>query len=124
MIDVSWKKMVNIRSDSLFGFLFKEHLKKMNKPRTVICEELSDILPLAKSTLLEYLGAYSQGAIFFPYSVGPGSVSKEEKRDRRNNILYALSVEQDSDLIIALEKLDPQMQYPPKQILKTDKYSE
>ena len=113
--------------ESLYGQLFKEHLKEMGLPRSVICERLSDLIPLSKSTLLEYLGAYSQGAIFFPYSVGPGSVSKQEKRDRRTNILYALGVEEDSELIIALERLDPQMKFPPSnplgQILKTNDYS-
>ena len=95
-----------------FGELVKEHLKRTDKFQTRICRALSEVLPYSNLTIKDYLDAYADGAVFYPYSVR-GHLTFEEKRERRSQIFYALRVEEDSELISVLRKLDPGTEYPP-----------
>ena len=97
-----------------FGTLVKEHLKRTDKFKTRISRALSEVLPYSALTIKDHLDAYADGAVVYPYSVR-GHLTLEEKRERRSQILYALGVKEDSDLIGVLKNLDPRMEYPPKE---------
>jgi len=95
-----------------YGRLFREHLKETGRFKARISRALSEVLPYSALTIKDHLDAYADGAVFYPYSVR-GHLTFEEKRERRSQIFYALRVEEDSELIAVLRKLDPETEYPP-----------
>jgi hypothetical protein len=95
-----------------YGRLFREHLKETGRFKARISRALSEVLPYSALTIKDHLDAYGEGAVFYPYSIR-GHLTFEEKRERRSQIFYALRVEEDSELIAVLRKLDPEIDYPP-----------
>lgn len=101
-----------MKLEERFGELFREHLKETGRFKARISRALSEVLPYSALTIKDHLDAYADGAVFYPYSVR-GHLTFEEKRERRSQIFYALRVEEDSELIVVLKKLDSETKYPP-----------
>ncbi len=99
-----------------FGELFEEHLNSISKSRTKIYRALAEVLPYSSDNLAGYVKSFVRGNIFHPHTTYHRSLclSVDEKRNRRSQILYALGVEKDSELIGVLRKLDPKTEYPPE----------
>ncbi|MEK6938546.1 MAG: hypothetical protein AABX04_05860 [Nanoarchaeota archaeon] len=100
-----------------FGNLLSTHLETIAGPKCLVkvSKSLAEVLPLSDQVIRSHLSAYCQGKIYYPPTTSRARMclSYSDKRERRSQILYALGVTEDSELINVLRNLDPETTYPP-----------
>ncbi|MFA6461130.1 MAG: hypothetical protein WCV90_02600 [Candidatus Woesearchaeota archaeon] len=100
-----------------FGSLLNAHLETVAGPKSLVkvSKSLSEVLPLSDQVIRSHLGAYCRGEIYYPPTTSHAKMclSYSDKMERRSQILYALGVEEDSELISVLRDLDSRTVYPP-----------
>ncbi len=100
-----------------FGDLLCSHLEATAGPKSLvkISKSLAGILPLSGQVICSHISAYCRGEFYYPRTTGHAKMclSYAEKMERRSKILYALGVEEDSELIRVLRDIDHGTVYPP-----------
>ncbi|MFH0700880.1 MAG: hypothetical protein V2A62_00420 [Candidatus Woesearchaeota archaeon] len=100
-----------------FGDLLSAHLETIAGPNSLVkvSKSLAEVLPLSDQVIRSHVSAYCQGKIYYPPTTSHVKMclSYHDKLERLSQILYALGVEEDSELMGVLRDFDSRIVYPP-----------